>query len=218
MEMIKNILDINNDVYGIIKVTVAVSGFFALLRNTTEAFSDKQRKQNLKTDLEIFEISKNLNSKKMSQIRNRVESEIDYLYNTDKYSSDNLLNFILGFILLVGFSFWTINLVQNSADFNPWIILTMFMAGVGFTMLFDKRKKEMKGEFFRIEFYDKKNIQIGFIILVIAAVCMIILIVIYEELTLGLFAAALFVLTGFIGVVRNIKFKRIKKSPKQNKV
>lgn len=212
MNPLEEILNINNDIYGIIKVIVAVVGFLAILMKLREAFSDRQIRQNLKTDFEILEIAQKTNSSKIGQIREMVETEIDYLYDKESYTSGGILSFFIGLIIAIGFSLWTINIFQNSEGFNPWSILTMFMAGTGITTFFDyDRKRKTKGEFFRIEFHDNENFKFGLIIGGIALISFIALIAIYKSFTWWLFVAGIFIIVGFFGTIKNIKFRRIKK-------
>lgn len=87
----------------------------------------------------------------------------------------------------------------------------MFMAGIGMTNILDfDNKRKTKGEFFRIEFHDNQNFRLGLIIGSIALICFIALLIIYQRFTWGLFVSVVFILTGYFGTIRNIKFKRIK--------
>jgi hypothetical protein len=211
MDMLNQILNINNDVLGIIKVIVALSGFLALTIKLKEAFSDKQRKEKLKTDLDILEISKNIVSIRTEQIQNKIETEVSYLYDENRVTSNEIYNFILGLIITVGFSFWSINIFQNSDGFNPWVILTMFIAGTGMMMFFDdKKKRDSKGEFFRIEFHDNSTLKVSLITGIISLISFISLIIIYKSFIWWLFVAALFILISFRMFLQNVKLKAIK--------
>jgi hypothetical protein len=211
MNIFDEILNINNDIYGIIKVFVTISGFLALLLRLRESFSDLQRRHNLKTDFEILELAQNTNSTKTDLIKEKVETEIYYLYDKERFTSGGVLSFIIGVIVTIGFSLWTVNIYQNSEGFNPWAILTMFMSGVGISTIFDNdKKRKKKGEFFRIEFHDNENFKYGLIIGTIALISFISLIVIYKSFTWWLFVAGLFIFVGFFGTINNIKLKRIK--------
>ena len=87
MNIFDEILNINNDIYGIIKVIVTISGFLALLLRLRESFSDLQRRHNLKTDFEILELAQNTNSTKTDLIKEKVETEIYYLYDKERFTS-----------------------------------------------------------------------------------------------------------------------------------
>lgn len=213
MEHLNELFDINNDVFGIIKVIVALSGFIALVIKVKEAFSDKQRKQSLKVDLEILQLSQTSNSLSSELIREKVEAQINYLFDKENHNSGGLLGFLSSLIIGVGFSLWTVDIFQKSAGFNPWVILTMFIAGIGFSGLFSTDEGTKKnGEFFRVEFYDSAGLQLSLIIGMISLVSSVALIFIHKEFSWGLFVSGLFLLIAAISLSRSIKFKRIKKA------
>lgn len=84
IDVFNELLNINNDIFGIIKTIVAISGFLALLLKLKEAFSDSQRRQNLKIDFEILEMAQKTHSTKTDQLKEKLEAEIDYLYDEKK--------------------------------------------------------------------------------------------------------------------------------------
>lgn len=212
--MLEDLLNIDNDVYGIIKIIVALIGFLSLIIKIQEFFSDVKRRQNLKLDLEILELGNKNNSVDTKYISKSVQDEIAKLYDSETYTRKNIVDYLIGLFLFIGFGYWTIEIFNNGDKFNPWTLLTMFLSLAGLITLFSRNSsKKYKGEFMRIEFHDKSNYWMSLIILTISIFVGIYLISQNQKVTIGSTVAILFSII-FLSVLykstRIIKSKIIK--------
>lgn len=201
----------NFNTVDIIKLIVASSGFLILISRFKEEFTDKKRRQNLKIDLEILEKVTNIDKLENKHIHSQVKKEISHIYDKENYESLGLSSFLTSLIMTFGFSIWTISIFQNNDTFNPWSILTMLLACIGFSGLFDlNKKRKKKGAFFKVEFHDKENFMIAFYMVVIGSIILSVLLFMYDKkFNWGIFTASLFAFIGAVTIVRNTKLKKL---------
>jgi hypothetical protein len=194
--------DLNNiETYS--KVIVAIIGAIATFGKLRENFASIKRKQELKLDLEILEKLKSGDQFDSSEI----EKKIDYkLKRAFENQSENLTNFFVGIVAFVGFGFWSVDIFNSSQEFNPWIILTLISSLTGLTLILgNDDKKEEKGIFYQIAFYDKANFRYGVIITLLTAILTPILIWKLNGFSFWQFLSGLFFIIGFGSLIKNTK-------------
>ena len=172
MEIIESIL--NFEIIEILKVAVAIITVTTIFLNFRDKFSNIQAKALLKTDFEILEKAKEIQSIDGEIIQKHIKSEVESLYSENK--PNKLFNFLYGGSLFIGFGWWTIEIILNSNSFNGWCILTMMISLVGITIIFDnKNKSKSKEEFYRITFHDRSSFKSGCVLNLILIVVLLIL-------------------------------------------
>lgn len=185
------------------KLIVALSGLIALFIKIKDAYSPTRTKQNIKLDLEIYEMIKNNNDFNKADLKRTIEGNIKKSMNKD---GSGLINFTVGLAVFVGFGLWTINIYQTYESFNGWIILTLFCSMVGFSMLFgEEDEKESKATFYQIGFYDKSNFVFALVMLGITGVLTPVLILKIDKLSFWPFLTGLFFIVALVNLFKNIK-------------
>ena len=197
--------DLNNlETY--LKVFVGIIGIIATFGKLRESFASIKRKQELKLDLEILEKLKSNENFKSPEIEEKIKYKLKKAYED---RTENLTNFVVGIAMLIGFGFWTVDIFQNSEKFNGWIILTLFCCLTGLTLIFSNdSKKDEKGIFYQIGFYDKGSFVFGIIIILLTGILTPILIWKIEGFSFWQFLSGLFFIIGIFGITK--KIKRIK--------
>jgi hypothetical protein len=109
--------DLNN-IETYLKVFVGIIGVFATFGKLRESFASIKRKQELKLDLEILEKLKANDKFDSSKIEEKITLKLNKAFNDQ---TGNLTNFFVGIAVFVGFGFWTVDIFQNSDEFNGWI-------------------------------------------------------------------------------------------------
>ncbi len=100
LELLNNI-----DIYP--KILVALAGLMAAFIKIKENFSATKRKQELKIDLEIYELLKRNNELTTLGIQNKIEKKVATSFDDD---NEGLTNFFVGIAVFVGFGLWTIDI------------------------------------------------------------------------------------------------------------
>jgi hypothetical protein len=192
-----------NDIDIYPKIIVALAGLVATFIKIKDSYSSTKRKQEIKLDLEIYELlSKNGDFAK-NELKKVIEHNILKSLDTEE---NGLTNFFIGVVTFVGFGLWTVDIFQAYDSFNGWIILTAFCSLVGLSMLFGgNHKKTSKDVFYQIGFYDKTNIQFGFIITSLTGVLTPILIIKMDGFSFWQFLTGLMFIIGLMSIIRNIK-------------
>jgi len=152
------------DIETSLKLLSGVTALLALLQKIWTSFSNVKKKQALKIDLEILELSKKNELLNSDLLIENLNEKISRMYVDTSTKIDNFRNFLIGIVLFVGFSWWSIDLYSKRLDFNPWIILTGFMAVIGFALMFDagnKKDENVENSFFTFEIKRKNNFIIG---------------------------------------------------------
>lgn len=147
-----------------LKLLSGVTALLALLQKSWTSFSHVKKKQALKIDLEILELSKKNELINSELLIENLNEKISKMYVDASTKIDNFRNFLIGIVSFVGFSWWSIDLYSKRLDFNPWIILTGFMAVIGFAMMFDvgnRKDENVENPFFVFEIKRKNNFIIG---------------------------------------------------------
>jgi len=152
------------DIETSLKLLSGVTALLAFLQRIWTSFSNVKKKQALKIDLEILELSKKNELINSDLLIKNLNDRIPRMYVDTSTKIDNFRNFLIGMVLFVGFSWWSIDLYSEKLDFNPWIILTGFMSVVGLALMFDVGKKnetDIENPFFVFEIRGKNNFIIG---------------------------------------------------------
>ena len=179
-----------------------MSGIIAAFLKIREGLSIHRKKQELKTDLEIYELSIK-NEIATSELKENIEKRVSKLSDI---KNDGLTNFITGTAVFVGFGLWSIDIYQNNPDFNGWIVLTLFCSLAGLSMMLGRtEEKEPKETFIQIHFKDKKNFQFGIIITLLGGLITPILILKSDGFSFWQFLSGLFFFIGLISLIKNIK-------------
>lgn len=213
--MFEDVLNINNDFYGIMKIVVASIGFISIIIKLQDFFSDVRRRQNLKLDLEILELAKRSNSSETKHVSQTVEKEMAQIYDSESFVRKNSFDYLIGLFLFIGFGYWTIDIFNSNDKFNPWTLLTMFLSLSGLITLFNRDStKNYKGEFLRIEFHDRSNYWLSSIIGFISSFTLIYLVIQDQKMSIWSTVAGLFSIF-FLSIL--YKSTRIIKTVKRNK-
>jgi hypothetical protein len=183
------------------KIIIATSGALALFIKLREGLSHLRRKQELKTDLEIYELSKN-NGIESFELKNNLEKRINQILNT---KNNKITSFLAGVAVFVGFGLWSINIYQNDSTFNGWIVVTIFVALAGLSLMFETNEvTEPKGTFLQLHFKDRTNFVMGMIITLLCGIVTPILIIKTSEFTFWQFVFGLFFFIGIFSLIKNI--------------
>ena len=194
--------DLNN-IETYVKVFIGIIGAIAVFGKLRENFASIKRKQELKLDLDILEKLKSNDKFESSEI----EEKINYkLKKTFEDRTENLTNFFVGIGVFVGFGFWSVDIFKSSDGFNGWIILTLICCLTGLTLIFSSdNKKEEKGGFYQIGFYDKESFRIGITITLLTGILTVILIWKLDGFSFWQFLSGLFFVIGIGSLIKNIK-------------
>jgi len=151
-----------------IKVFVGFIAVIAAFGKLRESFASIKRKQELKLDLEILEKLKSNDNIQTSEIEQKIISKLDKAFEN---RTENFTNFFTGIAVFIGFGFWSIDIFQNSKDFNGWIILTLLCSLIGLALVVGNNEKKEKEEiFYQLGFYDKSNFLTGIIITILTGI------------------------------------------------
>lgn len=192
-----------NNIETYVKVFVGIIGAIAAFGKLRESFASIKRKQELKLDLEILEKLKSNDKFESSEIEEKINYKLKKAFED---STENLTNFFVGIAVFIGFGFWTVDIFKNSAGFNGWIILTLLCCLTGLTLIFNSdNKKEEKGIFYQIGFYDKENFRIGIIITLLTGILTVVLIWKLDGFSFWQFLSGLFFVIGIGSILKNIK-------------
>jgi hypothetical protein len=197
-----------NHIETYLKIIVGIIGAVVTFGKLRESFASVKRKQELKLDLEILEKLKSNNEFDSSEIEEKINYKLKKAFD---YGTENVSNFFIGIAIFVGFGFWSIDIFQNYEEFNGWIILTLFCSLIGLSMILgNEDKKEDKGVFYQIGFYDKTNFKFGIVITLLAGILTPILIWKLNGFSFWQFLSGLFFVIGIGSLLKNIR--RIKNS------
>jgi hypothetical protein len=185
------------------KVFVALTGLIATFLKLKETLSAVKRKQELKLDLEIYELLKRSTELEARTAKESIEKKLALAFNTFE---EGLTNFFIGLTVFIGFGLWSVDIYQSSISFNGWIILTAICSVTGLSMMLGGGKTEVnKKVFYKIGFFDKRNFQFGFIVCVVMGVLLPILLVKIDGFSFWQFFTGLFFIIGVRSIVQNIK-------------
>ncbi len=197
-----------NHIETYLKIIVGIIGAVVTFGKLRESFASVKRKQELKLDLEILEKLKSNNEFDTSEIEEKINLKLKRAFDN---GTENVSNFFIGIAIFVGFGFWSIDIFQTYTEFNGWIILTLFCSLIGLSMILgNEDKKEDKGVFYQIGFYDKTNFQFGIVITLLTGILTPILIWKLNGFSFWQFLSGLFFVIGIGSLIKNIK--RIKNS------
>jgi hypothetical protein len=197
-----------NNIETYLKVFVGIIGAIVTFGKLRESFASIKRKQELKLDLEILEKLKLNQEFDSTEIEQKIKTKLKKAFEN---RTENLTNFFVGIAVFIGFGFWTVDIFQNSEEFNGWIILTLFCSLIGFTLIVSNDdRKEDKSVFYQIGFYDKENFKFAIIITLFTGIMTPILIWKLNGFSFWQFLSGLFFVIGIGSLIRNIK--RIKNS------
>jgi hypothetical protein len=189
------------------KVILIATGLIALLYKLKNFFSIKNLKQDLKQDIEILELLKKQNNPNIENIEKKIDSDLKKIYDKEFDTDSGFFGFFIGMIFFVCFGWWTISIINNSEGFNGWIILTASMAAFGLSfVLMDTSYSRKKEPFFKIGFYEKFNMRIGFFIFLISGFIFITLLIKLNSFSFWELLAGIICIYGFFsGIYKNIK-------------
>jgi len=196
-----------NNLENYLKVLIGIIGAIATIGKLRESFASLKRKQEVKLDLEILEKLKLNDNFEISEIEEKINLKLKKAFDD---RTENLSNFFVGIAVFVGFGFWTVEIFRSSKEFNGWIILTLLCCLIGLTLILDKNnKKEDKGIFYQVGFYDFENFRLSLIITLLSGILTVILIWKLDGFSFWQFLSGLFSVIGIGSLMKNIR--RIKK-------
>lgn len=185
------------------KILTIMSGVIILALKLKDSFSSMKEKQELKLDLEIYDLVK----KTDFDLRN-LQDEIKRKLDSDfTKKSGSLLSFVFGLVSFLGFGYWSYNIYMSNKDFNYWILLTLFLSVSGFLSMLslDIGKNEKENEvFYRLVFVDKTNFILGLAFSLFGALTSII-VFLKDGLCYVFWIAIVVFLFGFFGFINRIK-------------
>lgn len=191
----------NLEIY--IKVFVGIIGLIAGLGKLRENFASLKRKQEIKLDLEILEKLNTINLFDSSEIELKINDKLNKAFED---RTENLTNFFVGIGVFVGFGFWTVDIFQNSKEFNGWIVLTLLCCLTGLSLIFNSETdKKEKGMFYQIGIYDKENFRFGIILTFLSGIITAILILKVDGFSFWQFLSGLFCIIGIGSLIKNIR-------------
>lgn len=192
-----------NDIDIYPKIIVALTGLVAAFIKIKDSYSTTSQKQEIKLDLEIYELLNKSGDFESVRLKKTIE---DKMNNSMDRNNDGLTNFFVGLVVFVGFGLWSIDIFQSHNSFNGLIILTTFVSFIGLSVMFGgDRNLKSKQVFYKIEFYDKSNFVWGFIITMVTAVLTPVLIIKMEGFSFWQFVSGLFFIVGLFSLLKNIK-------------
>jgi hypothetical protein len=180
-----------------------MTGLVALFIKIKDSFSATRQKQEIKLDLEIYELLNNSGDFQNSKLHKSIEENVNKEFETQE---NGISRFLIGLVVFIGFGLWTIDIFQSSHTFNGLIILTAFLSAIGLSMLFVKTDKTKSKEvFFQIAFYDKSNFLFGLILTLFTAFLTPTLLLKMDGYSFWQFLSGLFFIVGLMSIVKNIK-------------
>jgi len=151
----------------IIKIIIGVIGVISTLGKLKDLFANNKRKQEINTDLDILQKLKNNSELYDSKIETKIKENLQKAYSN---KNSDFTDFLWGLSLFIGFGFWTIDLLGNFTDFNPWAILTLGIAFIGLSISFGTNDKEIveanEQPFYKIGIFEKTNFKFTIIVLI----------------------------------------------------
>ena len=188
------------------KIILIATGIVALILKIKNIYSLKNQKQDLKQDIEILDLLKKQNNPNIENIERKIDTNLRKLYDDNTLTDSGISGFILGITFFIGFGWWSVNIFNNSLEFNGWIILTMFLSASGLSMIAMDTTRFRKNEpFYKIGFYEKSNMRIGLILSFIGGFSLWILIVKLQSFSFWEFLSGLVFLYGIFLILKNIK-------------
>jgi hypothetical protein len=188
------------------QIVILMAGVIALILKVRASISLKNRKLDLKHDIEILDLLKKQGNIDINHIEDKVKSDLVYLYDKSSINENGLTTFFIGVTIFVGFGLWSLNIYNNNLGFSGWIILTMVMSGVGLSMILMESPKVRKTQPFLVfGFFDRPNMVIGFNIMLISGIILFMLIMKLKSFSFWEFLSGLFFILGIFTVIRNIK-------------
>ncbi|MFC5046092.1 hypothetical protein ACFSTE_05000 [Aquimarina hainanensis] len=98
-----------------LKIIIGIIGVAAAFGKLREFFASTKKKQELKLDLEILKKLKSADKFETDEIEEKIKRNLN---NSFDNNSTNFTNFFTGITVFIGFGFWTIDLINNSDEFN----------------------------------------------------------------------------------------------------
>jgi hypothetical protein len=187
-------------------VILIATAFFAIVLKIRQSFSLRNRKQNLKQDIEILDLLKRQNSFDSVNIESRIKKELDFIYDTEVRRELGLTGFLLGFVFFVGFGLSTIHIYNSSDNFNAGMILTLFFAASGvYMMLTDSSAKSKTIPFYKIGLFNKSNMVFGLMFTLFSSLIAIALFYKTKGFKIWYIVVGIVFLYGMATIFRNIK-------------
>ncbi|MEM9276463.1 MAG: hypothetical protein AAGA80_26470 [Cyanobacteria bacterium P01_F01_bin.143] len=193
------------------KLALIAFGFIAALVRLRTSFSTFRRKQELKTELEIYEMMRNSDDFNIEEAKEFIENKISEVFNPKE--NDKLRTFFIGLVVFIGFAWWSIDIYQNQIGFSGWIILTMFLSAIGISLMLDiteSEKTQKERPFYVIRLYSKSDLSLGLVFLLVGGILTPILFYKLGGLNFWMFLSGLCFTVGLIALGRNIRSERVK--------
>jgi hypothetical protein len=188
------------------KFILIITAIIALTLKLRKSLSIKNKRTDLKEDIKIYEQLKKYNNFDCSDIENEIKENLDIVYNKKNRLDNSYTGFMTGLAIFIGFGLWAISIYNSYVKFNGWIILTLFFCAGGFSiMLMDTTVKTKAVPYFKIGFYNKSNMLIGFIFLCISGLTALIMLNKLDYFNSWYILLGIFFLIGLNTIIINIK-------------
>ena len=196
-------MDFLSDVDIYPKIIVGLTGVIALFVKLRDEFSAYRNKQEIKLDLDIYELLKRNQEVSSTGVKEKIESKIvDAFENKES----RLTNFLIGLVVFVGFGLWSVEIYQTSTGFNGWIILTLFTSFIGLSMVLGfQSSNDSKEVFFQIGLFDRSNFLFSLFTIFITGILTPILIIKAGGFSWWVFLSGLFFLIGVNALFKNVR-------------
>lgn len=169
-------------------------------------YSVKTQRQDLKLDLEILDLLKKQNNINTTILENKINADLEKNYDKNLILHSGFTGLVIGLTFFIGFGWWSINIFNTYTSFNAWIILTMFFAASGLSMIFMDTSRTIKNEpFFKIGFYEKSNMIFGLVLAMISGFILFILLVKLDSFSFWEFLSGFIFLYGLFMIFKNIR-------------
>jgi len=193
-----------------LKILSGLTALIALIVKVWENLSDNKRRNSIKTDLEIFELAKKHKDFETDNIQVSINSRISKLYLDTSSRIDNFRNFLIGMVLFLGFSWWSIDIYSESVDFNPKMILTGFMAAIGLALMFDRdrnKKKDFTEPYFVFEITKKSDFFTGLVFFIVFGLISWVILLKSTDISFWIVLTGAFALLGLGMIISEIKMR-----------
>lgn len=188
------------------KSILIITAIIALIPKLKKSLSVKNKKSDLKEDIQIYEQLKKYDNFECSNIESEIQENVEIVYNKKNRFDNSYTGFLTGLAFFIGFGLWSIDIYNSNDKFSGWIILTLFFCAGGLSMmLMDVTVKTKSVPYLKFGFYNRTNMMIGFIFLFVSSLTIIVMLNRLDYFTGWYILFGIFFLMGIIGILINIK-------------
>jgi magnesium-transporting ATPase (P-type) len=188
------------------KIILIATGFFVVILKIKSYFSLKTMKQDLKQDIEIFEVLNKQNKISTQNIETKIKDDIAKIYDPNQKRESGIFGFLMGIAFFIGFGWWSFDIYNINEGFNGWIILTMLISFFGLSTILMDTSYTIKNEpFFKIGFYEKTNLRAGLILVLVSGILLYILLTKLNKFSVWEILTGILFLYGLMMIIKCIR-------------